>query len=70
MYELAKNGSGLIDQFGLLNPIIGIVVAGISAVISVRWMVTYLERHSLAIFGWYRLAAGTAVIVMVATGVL
>ncbi len=70
VYELAKNGSNLIDQFGLLNPIIGIVVAGVTAWISVRWMVSYLQKHSLAIFGWYRIAVGVVVIGLIATDVI
>jgi len=37
-------------------PAVGMVVAFLAAVVAIRWMVTYLERHSLAIFGWYRIA--------------
>jgi undecaprenyl-diphosphatase len=69
-YELLKNGSEMIDAFGWKNPIIGIVVAGITAVISVKWMVAYLQHRSLAIFGWYRLAAGLATIGLILAGTI
>jgi len=55
--ELVQNGDVLIDKFGWVAPIIGIVTAGISAWISVRWMVGYLQRKPLTIFGWYRIGA-------------
>ena len=38
-----------------MNPLIGFVVAFVSAVIAVRWLVGYLNRHGLELFGWYRL---------------
>ncbi|HKY14592.1 MAG TPA: undecaprenyl-diphosphate phosphatase [Microthrixaceae bacterium] len=69
-YELLTNGSEIYDMFGLWQPLIGIVVAGICAFASVKWMVAYLQRHSLAIFGWYRLAAGAATAVLLVTGVI
>ena len=56
-YELLKNGSTLIDTFGILNPLIGIAMAGIAAFVSVRWMIGYLERRPLTVFAWYRFAA-------------
>mgnify|MGYP002133410088 CR=1 FL=1 len=65
--ELAQNGSEMMDHFGILNPIIGIVVAGVAAFASVRWMITYLERHPLTIFGWYRIALGLGVGVLLVT---
>jgi undecaprenyl-diphosphatase len=69
-YELLKNGNEMIDTFGWKNPIIGIVVAGIAAVISVKWMVAYLQHRSLAIFGWYRIAAGLATIGLILAGTI
>ncbi len=56
-YELLKNGSTLIDTFGIVNPLIGIVVAGVAAFVSVRWMIGYLERQPLTGFAWYRFGA-------------
>jgi len=54
-----------VSEFGLLSPVLGFVTAFVAAVIAVRWMVGYLQNHSLAIFGWYRLgvAALTAVLI-------
>ena len=45
----------------LLTPLVGFVVAFFAAVVSVRWMVSYLQRHDLSIFGWYRLAVAALV---------
>jgi undecaprenyl-diphosphatase len=69
-YSVVKDGSLMIDTFGLLTPLIGLVVAFLAAVISVRWLVTYLERHSLAIFGWYRIAIAAVALVLILTNTI
>jgi undecaprenyl-diphosphatase len=61
VYETAGSGGEIVDQFGLATPLLGFVAAFVSAVVAVRWMVGYLQRHSFAIFGWYRI--GIAAIV-------
>ena len=50
--------------------LVGLVVAFISAVIAIRWMVTWLEQRGFAVFGWYRLGIGAATLVAVAGGAL
>jgi undecaprenyl-diphosphatase len=45
-------------------------VAGITAFVAVKWMISYLTRRSLSIFGWYRLAAAAAAAVLVLAGAL
>lgn len=54
-YSVLKDGGELFTQFGLLDPLIGLVFAFLAAVISIKWLITYLQEHSLAIFGWYRI---------------
>ena len=68
--DVTKHGSELVDQFGILAPAIGLVCAFVTAVIAVKWMVGYLESHSLRVFGWYRLAIGAISVVLLATNVL
>jgi undecaprenyl-diphosphatase len=68
--DLTKHGRELVEQFGILAPSIGLVCAFITAVIAVKWMVGYLESHSLRVFGWYRLAIGAVSVVLLATNVL
>ena len=68
-YELLQNGSTLVDTFGWVNPVVGVIVAGISAA-AVKWMVSYLERHPLTIFGWYRIGLGAVIAGLLLTGVI
>ncbi len=68
--DLGKHGGELVDSFGLLAPSVGLVFAFVTAIIAVRWMVGYLNTHSLAVFGWYRLAIGAMAVVLLATNVL
>ena len=70
LFEMATEGSTMVDTFGLLDPLIGLVVAFVSAAVAIKWMVGYLQRHSLAIFGWYRLAVAALALVLLASGAL
>lgn len=70
VYEALQSGSLVIDEFGLRAPVIGFVAATVSAAIAVVWMLRYLERRGLGLFGWYRLAIAAAVGGLAVTGVL
>jgi undecaprenyl-diphosphatase len=69
-YEIVTTGSEVVDAFGWVNPIVGIVAAFVAAAIAIKWMVGYLQSHNLAIFGWYRIAVGIATVALIATGVI
>jgi undecaprenyl-diphosphatase len=64
------NGKLMLDTFGLGIPLLGLAVAFVAAVVSVRWMVTYLRRHDFSIFGWYRIGVAVLVIVLIATNAI
>jgi undecaprenyl-diphosphatase len=70
LFEIVTDGSTMIDAYGWVDPLIGLVFAFVSAAIAIKWMVGYLQRHSLAIFGWYRLGVAAIAIVLLATGAL
>ncbi len=67
-YETLTSGSTMVEAFGWLNPLVGVVAAFVSACAAITWMVGYLNRHSLAVFGYYRLALGAAVALLLVTG--
>lgn len=69
-YELVKNGSTMFAAFGWIDPLIGAAVAFVAALVAVRWMVSYLQRHDLRIFAWYRLAAAAVTVILITTGVI
>jgi undecaprenyl-diphosphatase len=69
-YSVLKDGQEMIDAFGLLTPLVGLVAAFLAAAASIKWMVGYLERHDLSIFGWYRIGLAAIVAIAVATGAI
>jgi undecaprenyl-diphosphatase len=62
------DGALLIDTFGYITPIIGLVVAFVAAVVSVRWMVAWLQSRGFAVFGYYRIAIGLATFAAIGLG--
>lgn len=70
MFEGAANGGEIVTTYGLLAPVVGFVAAFVSAVVAVRWMVAYLERGSLSVFGYYRLAIAAAAAALLAFNVV
>ena len=69
-FDILKHGGELFSTFGVVDPLIGFVVAFVSAALAMRWLVGYLHRHGLAIFGWYRIGVAVLALVLVATGVI
>jgi undecaprenyl-diphosphatase len=66
-YDAIRHGDEIVESFGLLSPILGFAVAFAAAVFAIRWMVAYLERGTLAGFGYYRLGAAGAAVILLAT---
>ena len=68
--DLVRHGDEIVNQFGIARPLLGGVVAFVTAVIAVKWMVRYLATKSLAIFGWYRIVAAGVTMCLLVAGVL
>lgn len=60
-YEGLKEGGQIIALYGWATPLIGFAASFVSGVAAIKWMVGYLNRHGLAIFGWYRVALALVV---------
>lgn len=61
LYKSISDGPVMIESYGVLPLVIGTLSAWFFAVISVRWMVAWLGKHGLAVFGWYRVALAMVV---------
>lgn len=69
-YEGLKGGEELIETFGIGTPLIGLVVAFVAAIGSVKWMVTWLNDKGFEVFGWYRIAVGIIAFALLATNTI
>ncbi len=70
LYDLAKDGQTILDDYGWRTPLLGAIVAFVTAVIAVRWLVTFLRTRPLAIFGWYRIAVATVTAALIGVGAI
>ena len=69
-YDALKHGQVMLQVFDIFSLIVGVVFAFVAALLSVKWMVGYLNRHGLAIFGYYRIALALIAGSLLITGVL
>ncbi|QYY35941.1 undecaprenyl-diphosphate phosphatase [Ruficoccus sp. ZRK36] len=67
-YKSLSLGPQMLAALDLGPVIFGIVVATISAALAVKWLVSYLTRHGLGLFAWYRLVLAAAVAALVLWG--
>ncbi len=68
MYEAYKNGHMIVASFGLTGPLLGFFCAFVSAWISIKWMVSFLQRRGFALFGWYRIVLALVVAAVLLSG--
>ena len=68
VYDGLKYGEEMVQSFGALALFFGFLGAWISAVLAVKWMVAYLKRNGMQIFGYYRIALAIVVTVLIVGG--
>lgn len=69
-YDALKQGALMLQTFDALPIAVGLVCAFIAAVASVKWMVAYLKRHGLEMFGYYRVALAVVTALWIAVGTM
>jgi undecaprenyl-diphosphatase len=73
-YTAAKNflrhEPNMFTELGVAPVLIGFLVATFSAALAIVWLVRYLTRHGVAVFGWYRLALCAVLIALWLSGIV
>ncbi len=67
-YDFMKYGNSMITELGWWPMITGTLMSWVSAVVAVKWMVGYLQKHGLSLFGWYRIGAALVMLVLILNG--
>lgn len=66
VYKMWSLGPALTQVYPAGPASVGLIVAAITAFVSVRWLVGYVARHGLGVFAWYRIALGGAILTTLA----
>ncbi|WP_413869430.1 undecaprenyl-diphosphate phosphatase [Albidovulum sp.] len=66
-YDLFRNRS-VLDLSALGQIAIGFAAAFVAAIVVVNWLLGYVSRHGYALFGWWRIAVGAAVLAALSLG--
>ena len=69
-YDALKHGQVMLETFTLTSLAVGLISAFFAAVVAIRWMVSYLNKHGLAIFGYYRVALAMVVALLLYRGII
>jgi len=67
-HDALKHGGDMLQLFDATSIALGLISAFVFAVISIRWMVSYLTRHDLSLFGYYRIALAAFAGFLILTG--
>lgn len=64
LYEAVREGENILNATGAVSMFAGLVVAFIVAWASIKFLISYLTRHGLSIFGWYRIVLAIVVVML------
>lgn len=68
--KAAKDGEVMLAEYHWSMMLLGFAMAFASAVAAVKWMVAYLNKHGLQLFGYYRIALAIVVAILLVLEVL
>ena len=70
VYKGIEHGPVLVEAYGWVNLAVGFLTAAGSAALAVKWMVNYLNKHGLEVFGYYRVGLSIVVGALIIIGVI
>ena len=70
VYKAKHFGTQMFGAAGLSTTLVGIFTACLFAMLSIKWMLHYLQQHSLAIFGYWRIAVALMAIGLILQGTI
>jgi undecaprenyl-diphosphatase len=68
-YKLLK-GYKTISTDNIQLFVVGNVVAFVVAMLAIKFFIGFLQKHGFKLFGYYRIIAGIALLILIATGVI
>jgi undecaprenyl-diphosphatase len=66
VYKIWALGPALTQVYPAGPASVGLLVAAVTAFVSVKWLVGYVSRNGLGVFAWYRIALGVAILAILA----
>lgn len=66
VYKMWSLGPALSQVYPAGPAGVGLLVAAVTAFVSVKWLVGYVSRNGLGVFAWYRIALGGAILATLA----
>jgi len=66
VYKMWALGTALTQVYPAGPASVGLVVAAVTAFVSVKWLVGYVSRNGLGVFAWYRIALGGTILAFLA----
>jgi len=69
-YDVYKHNPEVLAKDNMMILFVGSVVAFIVAMLAIRFFITYLQKHGFKLFGYYRIAIGAIVLVLIYTGLI
>ncbi len=62
-YDLLKSGAHFSGgEWGML--ILGIVASAVTAILAIKYLLSYIKSHTFKLFGWYRIILGLVVLLV------
>lgn len=68
--DTLEYGTLMLETFGFGNLLAGFLASTLSAALAVKWLVSYLQKHGMELFGWYRIAIAVIAAILVGMGLL
>ena len=68
--DVYKESPQVFNSSNLTTLLIGGVVAFLVALISVKFFIGFVQKKGFALFGWYRIALGTTIIILLVTKII
>lgn len=70
VHDAYKSHAALTSEVGVPAIVVGLITSWIAAALAVKWLVGYLQKHGLEIFGYYRVGLALVVVILMMLGIV